>query len=263
MTRQYIAGRWTAAWLLMMFVAAPGSASATTDDDLKRDVENRLSKEEVVGFSVEVAVRGDEVTLRGEVPALWHKEWAIDRTRDTRGVVSVVSYLTIRNGESEAELARATAEAIRRYPYYTVFDDVSGTVKDSIVTLRGVVTPHPDKPADLYERVSRVPGVKGIVNEIEVLSPGIGDQRIRAALARRLFGHPSFDRYLGLNSSLNIIVRNGYVTLKGVVYSEADRLQADSIARSTFGVIRVKNELRTRQELVEATRHHGSAGSDE
>ena len=59
---------------------------------------------------------------------LWHKEWAIDRTRNTRGVVSVVSYLTIRNGESEAELARGIAEAIRRYPYYTVFDDVSGTV---------------------------------------------------------------------------------------------------------------------------------------
>ena len=143
-----------------------------------------------------------------------------------------------------------------------MFDDVSGTVEDSIVTLRGVVTPRPDKPADLYERVSRVPGVKGIVNEIEVLSPEIGDQRIRAALARRLFGHPSFDRYLGLDPGLNIIVRNGYVTLKGVVYTEADRLQADSIARRTFGVIRVKNELRTREGLVEATRHQGSAGSD-
>ena len=45
MTRQYIAGRWTAAWLLMIFVAAPGSASTTTDNDLKRDVENRLSVE--------------------------------------------------------------------------------------------------------------------------------------------------------------------------------------------------------------------------
>ena len=240
-----------------------GSASTPTDDDLKQEVENRLSKEEVVGFSVEVAVRGDEVTLRGEGPTLWHKEWAIDRTRGTDGVVAVVSYLTIRTGDSAEELARAVAEAVRRYPFYTVFDYVSGTIDNSIVTLRGVVTPRPDKLADLYERVSRVPGVKGIVNQIEVLSPGIADERLRVALGRRLFGHPSFDRYLGVTPGLHIIVRNGYVTLKGRVYSQMDSLQAESIARSTFGVIKVNNELRTREELAKAVGHPGAAGSDE
>ena len=259
MTREQRARRWTAAGFLMMFIASTASASTPTGDDLKREVENRLSKEEVVGFIVEVAVREDEVTLRGEVPTLWHKEWAIDRTRGTDGVVGVVSYLTIRDGESVEELARAIAEAVRQYPYYTVFDYVSGTIDASIVTLRGVVTPRPDKPADLYERVSRVPGVKGIVNEIEVLSPGIADERLRVALGRRLFGHASFDRYLGVAPGLHIIVRNGYVTLKGKVYTEMDSLQAESIARSTFGVIKVNNELRTRKELVEAA----AAGSDE
>ena len=131
------------------------------------------------------------------------------------------------------------------------------------MTLRGVVTPRPDKPADLYERVSQVPGVKGIVNEIEVLSPGLADARLRVALGRRLFGHASFDRYLGVAPGLHIIVRNGYVTLKGRVYTEMDSLQAESIARSTFGVIRVTNELRTREELVTAAGHQKAAGSNE
>ena len=263
MRREQRVGRWTAALFLMMCVATTGSASTLTHDDLRREVQNRLSKDEIVGFIVEVAVRGDEVTLRGEVPTLWHKEWAIDRTRGTDGVVGVVSYLTIRDGDSEEELARAIAEAVRRYPYYTVFDYVSGTIEDSIVTLRGVVTPRPDKPADLYERVSRVPGVKGIVNQIAVLSPGIADERLRLALGRRLFGHPSFDRYRGVAPGLHIIVRNGYVTLKGTVYTQMDSLQAESIARSTFGVIKVNNELRTRTELVEAAGDQRTAGSDE
>ena len=107
MTRKQRAGRWTAAGFLMLFVAATGSASTPTDADLQQEIEHRLSKEEVVGFSVEVAVRGDEVTLRGEVPSLWHKGWALDRVGGTDGVVAVVSYLTIRNGDGAEEMARA------------------------------------------------------------------------------------------------------------------------------------------------------------
>lgn len=261
MTRKRRAGRSTAAGFLTLFIAATGSASTPTEADLQQEVEHRLSKEEVVGFSVEVAVRGDEVTLRGEVPSLWHKEWALDRARSTDGVVAVVSYLTIRNGDGAEELARAIAEAIRQYPFYTVFDYVRGTIEDSIVTLSGVVTHYPDKPGELYERVSRVPGVKGIINQIEVLSTRPADDRIRVALGRRLFGHASFDRYLGVAPGLHIIVLNGYVTLKGRVFSEMDSLQAESIARSTFGVIRVTNELRTRKQLDEAAARKGAVGS--
>ena len=139
MTREQRVGRLTAAVFLMACIATAGSAATATDADLQRKVENRLSKEEVVGFSVEVAVRGDEVTLRGVLPTLWHKEWALDRARGTDSVVGVVSYLTIRDADDAEELARAIAKAIRQYPFYTVFDYVSGTLDDSIVTLHGVV----------------------------------------------------------------------------------------------------------------------------
>jgi osmotically-inducible protein OsmY len=254
-----LVGRLTAAMFLMAFFAAPGNA-ASADDDLQRQVERRLAKEEVVGFTVEVDARGNEVTLRGEVPSLWHKEWAIDRARMTDGVVGVVSYLTIRDADGPHALARGVAEAIRRYPYYTVFDYVSGSIKDSIVTLHGVVTARPDKPSDLYERVSRVPGVKGIVTELDVLSPGIGDERIRAALARGLYGHPAFHRYVGLDPGIHLIVKNGYVTLKGAVLTQADRIQADAIARRTFGVIRVDNQLRTKEEMRKAAPQPDAAG---
>ncbi len=259
MTRTQCIGRSIAAVFLVTFTAAPAMA-ASADDDLQRKVERRLSKEEVVGFSVETAVRGNEVTLTGEVPSLWHKEWAIERASDTEGVVSVVSYLTIRDADGPHALARGVAEAIRRYPYYTVFDYVSGSIEDSIVTLHGVVTARPDKPGDLYERVSRVPGVKGIVTDLDVLSPGIGDERIRASLARGVYGHPAFHRYVGLDPGIHLIVRNGYVTLKGAVLTQADRIQADAIARRTFGVIKVDNQLRTKAEMLKAAPQQDAAG---
>ncbi len=142
------------------------------------------------------------------------------------------------------------ADAIGRYPYYTVFDHVTASVQNGVVTLKGDVTATPDKPADIRERVSKVVGVHQIVNDIEILSPGIGDGRLRYALARQLFSHPSLGRYNGYNPGIHIIVKTGYVTLKGTVYDEGDRLIADSVARRTFGVIRVYNELKLRNEVV-------------
>ena len=261
MTFARLVGSSIAVSLLMLGAAAPSSALAG-GDDLKRDVESRLSKEDSLGTSVEVAVRDREVTLTGTVATLWQKEWAIDRARGTHGVNNVVSHLLIANPEGDAELAKAVGDAIGRYPYYTVFDYVRGTIENGVVTLRGEVTPSPDKPGDIYERVSRVRGVQEIVNEIDVLSPGIGDERLRTRLAWQLFGHPSFDRYHGVNPGLHIIVRNGYVKLKGAVYDQADKILAESIARRTFGVIRVENELRTRQELLEAANHQGGGAED-
>ena len=58
---------------------------------------------------------------------------------------------------------------------------------------------------------------------------------------------------------MSIIVRNGYVTLKGVVFDQGDRILAESIARRTPGVIRVRNELQTRQELLEARKREEPA----
>ena len=187
-------------------------------------MERRLASKGAVADRVEVAVRGGEVTLDGTLATLWEKEWAGDRAMGTDGVGTVVNNLIIPSPETDKELGNAVGQAIVRYPYYSVFDYVDVTVENGVVTLRGDVTPRPDKPADLYERVSKVRGVQAIVNELEVLSPGIGDERLRNRLARELFGHSQFDRYLGLAPRLSIIVRNGYVTLKGVVYDQADRI---------------------------------------
>lgn len=265
MTRAQTTGRRTAAWFLTVLFGVATAAIAASDADLTRAVEQRLADQEVVGFNVAVDVDGAEVTLTGEVPSLWHREWAMEEARKTNGVVSVVSYLVIRDAESPQALAQEVAKAIRRYEYYTVFDYVTGEIQDSIVTLRGVVTHTPDKPADLREDVSRVPGVKGVVVDLEVLSPGTGDWRIRRALARNIYGVSSFERYLGLDPGIHIIVRNGHVTLRGAVLTQGDKIQIESNARRVFGVIKVHNELKTKEDMEKERKlreQNGQAAAD-
>ena len=247
------------AGMLALTLVATGAAANDTDDALRQAVERRLADEAAVADRVEVTVSNGEVTLAGTLATLWDKEWAIERARETDGVVDVMSDLLIGMPETDKELGNAVGQAIVRYPYYSVFDYLDVTVEDGVVTLRGDVTARPDKPADLYERIAKVRGVQAIVDEIEVLSPGIHDEQLRHRIARALFGHPQFDRYLGLAPRMSIIVRNGYVTLKGVVFDQADRILAESIARRAFGVVRVINELETRQELLEAREREASA----
>ena len=253
-------GQWLAIGVMMLLCAAPSSAASASDADLRREVEQRLSKEEAVAAKIDVAVVNDEVTLFGTLASLWEKEWAIERAERTDGVASVVSQLTVVIPRPNRDLAAVVADAISRYPYYTVFDHVSGSVQNGVVTLQGDVTSFRDKADDIRERVSKVVGVQEVVNEIHVLSPGIGDERLRYALARRLFNHPSLGRYTGYDPGIHIIVKTGYVTLKGTVYDQADRLIADSGARRTFGVIRVYNELRTVDEVKKAAAAAASAG---
>ena len=242
------------AGMLALVLAAAGAAANGADEALRQAVERRLAEKAAVANRIEVAARDGAVSLAGTLATLWDQEWALDRARETDGVRTVVNDLVIANPETDPELGNAVGQAIVRYPYYSVFDYVDVTVENGLVTLRGDVTPRPDKPADLYERISKVRGVQAIVNELEVLPPGIGDERLRNLLARQIFGRSQFDRYLGLAPRFSIIVRNGYVTLKGVVFDQADRILAESIARQTAGVIRVRNELQTRQALLEAAR---------
>lgn len=148
------------AFTLALMLAATGAAANDTDDALRQAVERRLADEAAVADRVEVSVRSGEVTLAGTLATLWDKEWAIERARGTDGVLDVMSDLIIGMPETDKELGNAVGQAIVRYPYYSVFDYVDVTVEDGVVTLRGDVTARPDKPADLYERISKVRGCR-------------------------------------------------------------------------------------------------------
>jgi hyperosmotically inducible protein len=61
---------------------------------------------------------------------------------------------------------------------------------------------------------------------------------------RAIFYHPALDRYaMRAVPPIHIIVKNGEVTLVGVVATQADKNLAGMYANGVPGVFSVKNEL--------------------
>lgn len=197
--------------------------------------------------NIEVSVDEDgRVLLTGDLPVLWVKLRAIKAALEAAGGQDIVSELTVPKAESDEALAEAVAETIQRYPYYTVFDYISGSVKDGAVILSGKVTAVPDKANDLTERVARVRGVQDIQNRIETINLSRADDELRFRLARRIFSHPSFERFGNRpNPPFHVVVENGIVTLIGYVQSRTEMLEIQQIVAFTPGILRVDNQLET------------------
>jgi hyperosmotically inducible protein len=130
-------------------------------------------------------------------------------------------------------------------PYYDVFDWLEFEVKnDDSVILRGQVV-RPTTKSAAEKRLRNLESVSNVINEIEVLPVSPSDDRLRLRLYRSLFGQnsPLFRYSIQAVPPIHIIVKNGRVTLKGVVASEGDKRIAYSKVTGISGTFEVKNEL--------------------
>jgi len=149
------------------------------------------------------------------------------------------------------QVLKDVATSVDRYTQFTIFDDVSASVKDGVVTLTGRVT-MPYKRDDIEKRVSKVNGVVTVRDDITVLPVSQFDDELRYRIARSIYGHSNFWNYaIMANPPIHIVVEHGRVTLTGVVGSEVDRMLARSLA-TQFGAFSVTNALKTDAEMREA-----------
>ncbi len=133
-------------------------------------------------------------------------------------------------------------------PFYSVFDNLSFKLEDGTVTLYGQVS-RPTLKSDAKRVVEKVAGVEGVVNKIEVLPLSNFDDRIRLATYRAIYRQPGLDRLaLQAVAPIHIIVRNGNVTLEGVVPNKSDSARAFIAANGVSGVFSVTNNLRVEKE---------------
>jgi hyperosmotically inducible periplasmic protein len=129
-------------------------------------------------------------------------------------------------------------------PFYGVFDNLAFQVDGGTVTLLGQVS-RPTLKTDAERVVKSIEGVERVINRIEVLPLSPYDDRIRLATYRAIYGNTALNRYaLQAIPPIHIIVKNGNVTLEGVVANEGDKNIADIQARSVPGVFSVTNNLR-------------------
>jgi hyperosmotically inducible protein len=131
-------------------------------------------------------------------------------------------------------------------PWYGVFDNLEYQVNGTEVTLSGQVTSeHATTRDDAGKFVKSIPGVTNVVNNIEVLPTSPFDNQIRRAEFRALFSHADLGRYtMGAIPQVHIIVKNGHVSLEGVVMNQMDKNIAGIEANTVPGVFSVENNLR-------------------
>jgi hyperosmotically inducible protein len=155
----------------------------------------------------------------------------------------------VRGDADETRIAKQVRHELLMLPYYGVFDDLAFRVDGNTVTLMGAVT-RPTLKSDAEAVVKRVEGVEKVINQIEVLPPSPMDDRIRLAEYRAIYGDPALSTKYGYRSlpPIHIIVRNGHVTLDGVVASKADKDLINIKANSVPGVFSVTNDLQVEGE---------------
>lgn len=150
--------------------------------------------------------------------------------------------------ESERTTDRLQNEIRRELvtlPFYSVFDNFAYKLSsDGTVTLLGQVH-RPTLKSSAENVVKKVEGVTKVVNEIEVLPVSSMDDQIRLATYRSIYGHTALQN-LSVRAvpPIHIIVKNGNVTLEGVVNTKLERQVAESQANQVSGVFSVKNNLR-------------------
>jgi osmotically-inducible protein OsmY len=154
---------------------------------------------------------------------------------------------------SDHDLLRQAMSAVRGYTQLTIFDDVNVAVSDRAVTLTGRVT-MPYKRNEIGTRVSKIDGVRDLVNDIQVLPVSIEDSRLRQRVAQAIYGNSTFWQYASMvNPPIHIVVERSRVTLTGCVSSEVERMLAYALATQVNGALGVTNELKV-DRVVETIR---------
>jgi hyperosmotically inducible periplasmic protein len=131
-------------------------------------------------------------------------------------------------------------------PWYGVFDNLEYQVNGTEVILSGqVISEHATTKDDAGKFVKSIPGVTKVVNNIEVLPPSPFDNQIRRAEYRTVFSQADLGRYtMGAIPQVHIIVKNGHVSLEGMVMNQMDKNMAGIVANTVPGVFSVENNLR-------------------
>ncbi len=161
-------------------------------------------------------------------------------------VVLLASASLAQNQVSEKAAQRIQNEVrheLLMLPYLCVFDNIAYKVDGYNVTLTGQVT-RPSLKNDAERAVKGIEGVETVNNQIEVLPPSPMDDRLRHRLYRAIYGYPSLQKYAwGVQQPIRVIVKNGRVTLEGVVDTGADKSTAGIRANSVPGIFSVQNNL--------------------
>jgi osmotically-inducible protein OsmY len=234
---------------LALFVLLSMTAMAATgryDQQIQQTVSQKMQDAKQLQ-SVSSSVEDGIVTLTGTVGLYQDKLDAAKKVKKLANVTGVrndiaVAGETVPDGQLQQKLAKKLA--YDRVGYYdNAFNYLALGVKDGVVTLNGDTVSDVAKDSGLAI-VARMPGVKDVVSEVNVLPVSIFDDSIRVRTARAIYRDSVLGRYAtDPVDPIRIVVDKGHVTLYGTVQSTMDKTIAGMRANSVPGAFSVENKL--------------------
>ncbi len=222
-------------------VAQGGGNDAQIQADVMKSLDSKRFKD------VKASVQNGVVILTGTVSLYSAKLDADNRAHHRKNVKGVENQIEVAGPMvDDLTLRNKLAEklAYDRVGYgTTAFNAFTIGVENGAVTLGGTAYGPSDKDSAL-SLVANYPGVKDVIDNIEVAPVSPMDDKIRLAEARAIYGFPQLNKYaIDPAKPIRITVVNGNVTLSGVVDSQADKDVANIRANSVPGVFKVVNNL--------------------
>ena len=231
--------------VVLLGIGPVARADDGNDSQIQTDVHKALDNKRF--SNVTAAVHDGTVTLSGTVDVYAEKEDADRRIHHVRKVKGVENEIEVATTPVEDVVLRdklAKQLSYDRVGYATTaFNDIGVAVQGGVVTLSGTAYGPPDKDSALSV-VGNTPGVKDVVDNLQVAPASPMDDRLRVALAREIYGAPQLLKYaIDPAKPIRITVVNGKVTLTGVVDNKMDRDVAGLKANTVPGIFKVTNRL--------------------
>jgi len=234
--------------LIVLGLYMPSLSSALKggkfDDQILQDVQKQIqSKKEFKG--VTATVDDQVVTVTGTVPLYIDLVNLEKRIKKVKNVEAVRNHVTVSSTVPDSELQEKLASKLRydRVGYGNVFNAIGLQVQNGVVTLTGNVHDYPSRDSAIAIAETQ-PGVKDVIDNIEVAPVSNFDDELRTRLYRAIYGDTVLSRYaMDPQKPIRIVVDNGHVTLYGAVSSALDKQLAGTRANGVSGVFSVDNQL--------------------
>jgi osmotically-inducible protein OsmY len=219
------------------------------DSDIERDVKDELQwRPDLDATDIAVSVKNGVVTLTGFVHSYVDKYEAEAAAKRVAGVVGMANDIEVRlrnvDAKPDPEIAREAVAAIKSQLPYS-WENIKVIVKDGWVHLEGEEEWQFQR--DTAEKaVCRLRGVKGVSNLIK-LKPRAQPSEIKRKIQE------AFKRNAELDANRIVVEAKGSeVILKGTVRSWAELEEAERVAWSAPGVIKVENRIVVRPQMAAA-----------
>lgn len=222
--------------------------SGKNDQELQESVNKTLSTNKEFK-NVQATVQDGVISLNGNVNLFADKEKLERKMHDKDHVQGIRDNVQVtgEQGQSvtDAQLREKLADKLRydRVGYGIAFDSINLGVQNGVVTLTGSVLDEPSH-ASAVAIVANTPGVKNVIDNVQVQPASPMDDDLRIRLARAIYGDPSLQKYwMDPQKPIRIVVNGGHVTLAGVVNNQMDKQIAEMRAKQVPNVFSVNDQL--------------------